>query len=221
MPHLSRTAGGPHQWAAVDDKTAAHADVAGDVYEVARPDTGPPRVLCHGAEVRVVGDENGQARPDPVCDELAQPDIPPAEVRGKVHQTVRSADDGRKGYPQAGNPGMGGDRGLSGLDELQDVLDGLLESQATRPMGDPIEVEDSAPQSDHGRRQGVDGDIGGDGNGTLGIGTDHQRRTPGRPQADAVSRQHQSTCSKVRDQFTDRAPGHPQSGADVGPRHCP
>jgi hypothetical protein len=131
-------------------------------------------VLCHGPEVRIVGDENREPGPDPGCDKLAQPDIPPSQVRGKVHQTVRSADDGRKGHPQAGDPAMGGDRGLSGLNELQDVLDGLLESQATRPMGDPIEVEDPAPQPDHGSRKGVDSDVGSDGHGALGIGADHQ-----------------------------------------------
>ena len=221
MAHLSRTARGPHQGTAFDDQTATNPHVAGDVDEVARPDPRPPRVLGHGPEVRIVGDEHRETGADPLCDDLAQPDVPPSEVRGEVHETVGSANDGRESYPQPGDPAMGRDRGLSGLDELQDVLDGLLQRQAARPMGDPIEVEDPAPQPDHGNGEGVDGDVGGDGHGALGIGTGHQRRTSGRPQAGAVSGQHQATCAKVRDQLTNRAPGHPQAAADVGPGHRP
>src|SRR4029077_2105732 len=75
VPHLSRTAGCSDQRPPVDDQPAADADLTGDVDEMVDSHPGSPGVLGEGAEVRLVGDEHRQARPEPIGHEASQRDI--------------------------------------------------------------------------------------------------------------------------------------------------
>ena len=163
----------------------------------------------------------GRLGPEPLGDETAERDVAPSEVRSEVHETVGPADNPGDRDAEAGDPASRWDRRLRGPDELADVFDRLIGGEAPRLMRDPDEVQDATAQPDHGGGQRVDGDLGGDDGGTLGVGAGHQRRTTRRAETGRIALLDQATGAQVGDQLADRAPGHPQGAADLGSRQRP
>ena len=147
---------------AVDDDAAADAHLARQIDQVVDPSPSTADVFGKAAEITVVGDPHRHVDSQPLCQQLAERDAAPQQVRRKFDETVATPDDPRHTDADACQPASGGRFRLHLAKFVDEPLDHQLRLNA-RPR-QPVLTSRMrhASETNGGHGHGVDAQVGGE-----------------------------------------------------------
>ena len=102
---------------------------------LATPGDDAAAVLAEGAEIGFVGDRDRDVEAEAFGEHLAERHVPPAEVRGEVHEPVGPSRHPDDRDADAGEVVVDGHDAEQRSGELDGVLDGLARARSD-PVGD-------------------------------------------------------------------------------------